>query len=135
MSDIREDALQFVANFIAYYEDHDILDKFDSKRNKQTTSDGVLALVKQARSILPRAEDGQIENSKLTATQIDESIQLSANIVDTREMFSRKVQDNGSARGLLEQVLSGDQASILLATEFIRAQKGEKEFGEVPTKI
>jgi hypothetical protein len=129
MSDIREQALQFVADFIAYYEEYDILDKFDARRNKQVTSDGVLGLVKQARSIIPRAEDGQIENSKLTADQVDEAVQNSPKIIDTREMFARKVQDNGSARGLLEQVLSGDQAAILLATEFVRAEKGEKEFG------
>ena len=127
-------ALQFVVDFIKYYEKEDIKDFFDKAKNKMLTSPGVLALVAEARDILPaRVEDGRLEVAKLSTEDLDKAITLSENVIDTREMFGRKVQANGSARGLLEKVLAGDEAAILQATEFVKAERGEKEF-EVPPK-
>lgn len=128
-------AVQFVADFIKYYEAYDIQDLLDKKLNKMVTSPGVLRLVADARDILPaRADDGNAANLALSAKEIDEAIEEAHNVIDTREMFSRKVQANGSARGLLEKVLKGDVEAIAQAQEFVKAENGEKEF-EVPTTV
>lgn len=127
-------AVRFVVDFLKYYEKEDILDLLDKRLNKMVTSPGVLQLVADARDILPpRADDGQIENAKLSQKELDDAVTKSENVIDTREMFSRKVQANGSARGLLEKVLNREGPAIELAREFLKAERGEKDF-EVPTK-
>ena len=71
--------------------------------------------------------------AELTEAQRKEAIESSVNVLDTREMFSRKVQQNGGLRRLLREVIGGDNKAFEEAVEFFKAEDGKKEFN-VPTK-
>lgn len=129
MSDYRSDAEKFVTDFIDYVQQHDILDQLNKRTQKMERSPGVDALVKQAMAVFPE-RIGDAGNKKLTPKQMDAAIAAAPNVEDMRAVFARKVQANGSARGLLEKVLAGDDEARELAEKLIRADKGE-EF--VPT--
>ena len=136
MSDYRSEAEKFVTGFLDYVQEHDILDHFDKRTQKMIRSAGVEALIKQAKAVFPaRKPDGESaeEMAKLSENARDAAIKGSPNVVDTREMFSARVQKNGGVRRLLRDVLAGDEEAIKQAEEFFLAEDGEKEF-YVPTK-
>lgn len=129
MTDYRSKAEIFVTSFLDYVEKHDILDEFDKRTQKMVRSPGVEALVKEASQVFPaRVKIGKKETDKLTPEQIDVAVTESPNVLDRRDVFSRKIQSNGAARGLLERVMEGDTEAMALAAEFLQAEKGEKQF-------
>ncbi|RZK44828.1 MAG: hypothetical protein EOO61_02335 [Hymenobacter sp.] len=130
MTDFRSKSEEFVSKFLDYIYKYDIKDNFNNQTQKMERSAGVEKLIAQAQAVYPRADNGQVENSKLAVEQMEEAIEKSSNVLDLREEFARKIAANGSARGLLEKVLSGDEAAKLEAIEFIKAERGEKEFRE-----
>lgn len=128
MSDHRSAAEQFVTAFIDYVDKYDIKDELNKRKNIMERSPGIESLIKQANAVFPERL-GQEGNDAVT--DIDAAIAASPKIViDTRKMFARKIQQNGAARGLLERVLAGDENAKSLATEFIAAERGEKDFGQ-----
>ena len=130
--DYRSASEKFVTEFLDYVEKYDIFDEFDKRTQKMARSAGVDALIKKASGVFPpRVKVGQIENALVK--DMDVTIEGAKNILDKRDVFARKIRDNGAARGLLEKVMTGDEKAIALAYEFLRAEKGEKEF-DVPTK-
>lgn len=132
--DYRSEAEKFVTAFLDYVYKYDIQDEFDKKTQKMIRSPGVEALVKQAESVFPaRADDGKTETDKLSKEEVDAVIENNSVVVDRRDVFSRKIQENGASQGLLRRVLQGDQEAIGLALELVKADDGEKEF-YVPTK-
>lgn len=131
MSEFREAAEAFVVEFIRYVDKYDINDEYNKKTNKMERSPGVQSLIDQARKVFPeQVDDGKTETDKLSVVQVDEAIANSPNVIDTRDMFSRKIQENGGVRRLLEEVLNGSEEARLQAVEFFRAERGEKEFGK-----
>lgn len=132
MTDYRSKAEVFVTEFIDYVNKHDILDYFDKRSQKMTRSAGVEALIRQANEVFP-ARVGKEGTDKLTEVEIAEAVEASPNVIDRRDVFSKKIQDNGGARGLLERILNGDLAALPLAQELIDADNGDKEFYE-PSK-
>ena len=134
MSDHRSLAEKFVTEFLDYVEKYDIFDEFDKRSQKMVRSAGVDALIKKAASVFPgRVKIGQLENDAISKVTKSIIIEEAPNIIDRRDLFSRKVQENGSARGLLEKVLLGDKKAIILARELVDADNGKKEF-YVPPK-
>lgn len=132
MTDYRSEAEKFVTAFIDYVNKYDIQDFFNKKTQKMETSPGVAKLIQQAQEVFP--ERIGIEGTKnLSKNQVTEAIQSSDNVVDRRDEFSRKIQANGAARGLLERVLAGDEEARHLAHELIAADNGEKEFVSTET--
>jgi hypothetical protein len=129
MTDYRSKAELFVTEFLDYINKHDILDHFDKKTQKMIRSAGVEALIRQASDVFPpRVAIGKAETDKLTSEQVSNSIEESENVLDRRDAFSRKIQTNGGAKGLLERILEGDVTAIPLARELIDADNGDKEF-------
>lgn len=129
MSDFRSNAEKFVSNFLDYIYKYDIHDEFDKRTQKMVRSAGVQALVKEAEAVFPkRADDGKAETDKLTVDELESAIDASNNVIDRRDVFSRKIQKNGAARGLLERVLAGDKDAVDMARELIAADNGKKEF-------
>lgn len=135
MTEYRSAAESFVIEFLRYVQKHDILDEFNKRTQKMERSPGIAAIIKQAQSVFPpEVEDGKKETDKLTKEQVDEAIEASPDVLDTRELFGRKIAENGAARGLLEKVLAGDVAAIEQANEFLQAERGEKKFREDESK-
>ena len=129
MSDYRSSAEIFVTAFLDHVRRHDILDEFDKRIQKMVRSEEIEALVKMASDVFPpRVKEGKKETDKLTEEQVSVAIANSPNLLDRRDVFARKIQTNGAAQGLLEQVLKGDPIAKELAQEFIRAIHGEKQF-------
>lgn len=128
--DYRSKAEIFVTEFLDYVTQHDILDEFDKRTQKMVRSAGVEKLVKMASEIFPpRVKRGKLETDKLSEQEISDAINGAPNVVvDRRDVFSRKVQANGAARGLLAAVLAGDMDAIELSKEFLAADAGEKNF-------
>jgi hypothetical protein len=131
MTDYRTEAEKFVTEFLDYVDEYDIQDKLNKRTNKMERSAGVETLVKRARGIFPERQKGP---SKLPEAQLVAAIEASPNVVDTREMFARKTQENGGVRQMLKEILEGNQDAIERAHEFFAAENGEKEF-YVPPKV
>jgi hypothetical protein len=85
-------------------------------------------LILQAQAVFPRADNGKTETDKLTEEQVDEAVESSENVIDTREMFARKVAENGGVRTMLRGLFEGDPEARERAAEFLAAEDGEKEF-------
>lgn len=131
MTDYRSAAEKFVTEFLDYVNQYDIQDEFDKKTQKMVRSAGVSKLIQQASTVFPpRVAVGKVETDAIT--NMDEVIAESKNVIDRRDDFSRKIQQNGAARGLLEKLVTCPPEEtlsvMLLAQEFIAAEKGEKEF-------
>jgi hypothetical protein len=128
--DYRSKAEIFVTTFLDYITQHDILDEFDKRTQKMVRSEGVENLVKMASEIFPpRVRVGKVETDKLSQEELDKAVAESSEVVvDRRDVFSRKIQANGAARGLLARVLAGDSEAIELGRELVAADAGEKTF-------
>jgi hypothetical protein len=132
LTDYRSAAEKFVTEFLDYVEKYDILDEFDKRTQKMIRSAGMVKLINQAATVFPpRVKIGKIETDGIV--DMDATILASNNVLDRRDIFSKKIQTNGGARGLLERILEGDVTAIPLARELLEADKGEKEF-YVPTE-
>lgn len=132
MSDYRSESEKFVTEFLDYVYKYDIQDEFNKRTQKMERSAGVTKLISHAESIFPARSKGgrqKIEN-------IEEVIAEAKNVVDRRDVFARKIQQNGAARGLLEKLVRCPPEQTLevlqLAEEFLQAEEGKKEF-YVPT--
>lgn len=132
MTDFRSAAEIFVTQFIDYVEKHDIKDEFNKRTQKMERSPGVEALIRDAKKVFPE-RIGTEGTDKLSQDEIAEAIEASPNVIDTQEMFGRKIQMNGGVRQMLRGVLEGDSEATFAALEFIRAEDGLKEF-HVPAK-
>lgn len=129
MTDYRSEAEKFVTEFLDYMSRYDILDEFDKSAQKMVRSAGVNALYTKAQSIFPpRVPIGKVETDKLSEEVLEQLVTESPNVIDRRDVFSRKISDAGSARGLLAGVLEGNPDAVILAQEFLKAERGEKEF-------
>lgn len=125
----NNDAMRFVADFLALVNTQGIYDEFDRTSNKMKTSNAVEGLIKRAQELLPTLGKGQAAKlmRDLTEDERTDSIEASDNVVDLRKEFTKKMSQNGGARGLLEKivVLSKDgntsdlQEAITLANEFV----------------
>jgi hypothetical protein len=128
MTDYRSEAEKFVTDFLDYVYEHDILDKLNKQTQRMERSPGVQALVKQAEAVFPsRIKRGQ-EAPALTDSERQEAIESASNVVDTREMFSKKMQQNGGARKLLRALYNGEEGAPEAVKEFLAAEDGTKEF-------
>ena len=132
MSEFRSAAEQFVTDFLDYMYKEDILDHFNNKTQKMERSAGVEALVKQAQRVFPaRADDGKKETDKLTPEQIEQAVKGSPEtVIDTREMFARKIQKNGGTRALLRGLYNNEPGVADKVREFFEAEDGDKEFAK-----
>jgi hypothetical protein len=137
MNDMRSEAEKFVSEFLDYVEEYDILDYYNKQRQKMQRSAGIETLIKRAKTVFPeRKPDG--ESAKLMAElnqeERDKAIEASSVVIDTREMFSRRVAKNGGVRRMLREVIQGNPIALAEAMEFFAAEDGEKEF-HVPSKV
>lgn len=129
MDDYRSKAEIFVTRFLDYVQVYDIKDFFNKSTQTMERSPGIQALITEAESVFPtRVISGKTVTDAIDAEVVEELINTSPNVIDSREVFSRKIKDAGAARGLLERVIAGDMEAIELAKEFIKAENGEKEF-------
>lgn len=131
MSDYRSKAEDFVINFLRHVNKEDILDHFDKARQKMVRSPGIEALIKEAREVFPPQLEnggGKEATDALTPEQVDSSIEESPHVLDRRDVFARKIQENGAARGLLRRVLDGDTEAAVMALELFAADDGETKF-------
>lgn len=101
-------AMDFVAEFVKYYDDKGIADKYEPVGNKMTTSPGVYELVQKARGLLPkRLGGGEAARTMrdLDPVEREALIGASSKVVDARHRFSREMAVNGGARGLIAQLI------------------------------
>jgi hypothetical protein len=130
----RSAAEEFVTQFIDYVDKYDILDELNKRTNKMERSPGVEKLIRDAKKVFPERKP-KTAGAEMTALSEEErmlAIAASANVVDTREMFSRKIQENGGVREMLRRLLDGDDAAREEAREFFKAENGRKEFYVTP---
>lgn len=128
MTDYRSKAEIFATDFLNYIYEYDILDELDKRTNKMVRSAGVQNLVKQAEAIFPpRIKEGETA-PELTDEQRSEAIAAAPNVVDTREMFARRVAKNGGTHALLRQLYADAPGAREAVKEFFEAEDGEKEF-------
>jgi len=128
LSDYRSDAEKFVTDFIDYVNRYDILDQLNKHTQKMERSPGVEALVKRARAIFPDRKSGP---TTLSEPELDIAINAAPNVVDTRAMFSKRMQENGGVRAMLRAIVEerpdADEA-VERAKEFFAAEDGMKKF-------
>lgn len=103
--------MDFVRDFLNYVDKEGIYDYFDRDSQKMTTSPGVLALIKDARSYLPpKLKGGQaaVLMKDLPEELRDKLIEKSdrERVLDLRTAFARKQAENGGARGVLERLVT-----------------------------
>ena len=133
MSDFRSDAERFVTEFLDYVYKYDIRDQLNKQTQRMERSPGVETLVKMAQAVFPERKPGgksAREMTELTAEQRDEAIAEALNVIDTRAQFSARIAMNGGLRGLVMAVGEGSQQAIDDLVEFVKAEKGLKEFHE-----
>lgn len=145
MSKEQVDAMDFVAEFVKYFDDKGIADKYEAVGNKMVTSEGVYALVQKARAMLPaRLAGGEAARTmrSLDPEVRDDAISASERVVDARHIFSKKVAENGGARGLIANLVeayhNGDTGAfgqtVAMMEKFTAAENGqfeeEKEIAE-----
>jgi hypothetical protein len=129
MTDYRSEAEKFVTEFLDYIQEVDILDHLDKRTNKMVRSPGVEKLIRSAKAVFPaRADNGKVETDKLDPAAMNEAIITTSNVIDTREMFARKVQKNGGVRSLLRSLYRDEPGAADAVAEFLAAEDGEKEF-------
>jgi len=130
--DHRSAAERFVSKFLDYIYKTDIEDYFNKTTQKMERSAGVDALVKQAEAVFPgrplNGKSAQAENEKLSEADKDAAIAASPGVVDTREMFARRVAKNGGTHKLLRDLFDGKSDAHDRVAEFLAAEDGEKEF-------
>ena len=132
MSEFETGGREFAIDFLNYYDKYGINDEFDKRTQKMVPSAGVLALVKQAKSIFPERAAGEQKklNDSLTKEQVDEAIASDSNVLDTREMFAKRVARNGGTHALLRALYKGEPGASEAVLEFLQAEDGEKEFAK-----
>jgi hypothetical protein len=129
MTEFREAAERFVSDFLDYIYKADIKDDYNKRTQTMERSPGVEALIKQAEAVFPaRVKDGQKANAQLTDEQRETAMQATPNIVDTREMFSRRVQKNGGTQKLLRDLYEGRPGASDAVKEFFDAEDGKTKF-------
>ena len=127
MTEFRSNAEKFVTEFLDYVYQYDIKDMLNKQTQRMERSAGVETLIKMAQAVFPDRQKGP---NKLTQKQTDAAIRAANNVVDTRKMFSRKVATNGGLRGLIMQMAEGDPEATETLFEFVKAEKGIKDFGD-----
>jgi len=129
MTEFRSKAEEFVTFFLDYMYNADIKDELNRRTQKMERSAGVQDLLRRAEGVFPqRAKDGKAETDKLKAEQVDKAIAESANVLDTREMFARKVAKNGGTHQLLRDLYAGHPEARERVADFLAAEDGEKDF-------
>lgn len=125
----NNEAMRFVADFLALVNSQGIYDEFDKASNKMKTSTAVETLIKRAKVLLPELGKGQAAKlmRDLTEDERSESIAEADNVIDLRDRFRKDMSVNGGARGLLEKLVKlskeGTVAEVeevlKLANEFV----------------
>ena len=145
---MADEAMEFVVAFLKYYDEKGIADHFDKSMNRMVTSTGVGELVAWARKLAPaKLKPGEAAKAmnELEEEQRDEAIKGSDKVIDLRAQFSKKIAENGGARGLLAQLVECLEKGATMeglevlrnAKTFVDAEKGSHSFvqtEEVPPK-
>lgn len=130
MTDYRSEAEKFVTAFLDYVYEYDILDQFNKRTQKMERSPGVQSLVKMAESVFPpRVKKGE-PTPEIAPEDADAAIKASPNVIDTREMFSRRVQESGGVRSMLRSLYYDEPGAADKVREFLEAEDGTKEFAK-----
>lgn len=130
MSDYRSEAEKFVTAFLDYVYEYDILDQLNKRTQKMERSPGVQSLVKMAESVFPaRIKKGE-PTPEIAPEDADAAIKASPNVIDTREMFSRRVQESGGVRSMLRSLYYDEPGAADKVREFLEAEDGTKEFAK-----
>jgi len=129
MGEFRAAAEKFVSDFLDYIYKADIKDSFNKRTQEMERSPGVQALIKQAESVFPpRAKDGRKETDKLSEDDRNAAVEAAANVVDTREMFSRRVAKNGGTQRLLRDLYEDKPGAQQAVQAFFDAEDGVTKF-------
>lgn len=131
------DPLGFIARLLNYYKSEGIFDEYDKDSNKMKTSAGIHSLMTEAQSFFPDMPKGEPARlmRELTPEQRAVSVADNDKVIDRRDLFAKKMQENGSSRGLLikmtEALESGDSTAF---AEYLQEAKKFKEYedGDVP---
>lgn len=106
--------LRFVYEFLDYVDTVGIYDYFDEEENCMRTSEDVEELIEMARACAPERisnEEAAEKMRNLTDAERDAFIEADQEnvIIDLRSDFSKRIAENGGARGILEQLVAAQE--------------------------
>jgi hypothetical protein len=132
--------LDFIHLFITFADSEGIYDKYDKESNKMVTSPGMTNLIKLAREFFPQMPKGVPAAMMRDLTNEERSKAIAGSpdkVIDMRAHFAAEMQQNGSARGLLQQLAAASEAGNLqeirritdMAKTFNKYQEEENDAG------